>query len=310
MMQRPGVLVAALALGFSAAAHANSFDYVLWQNSPKWSGAVMKWHYNPANQPAAVTTDSMVSLIQGNMAKWSSECGIRFEYQGTTSAPPTLNDQVNVIGWSSANGYDGFTQYWYRGAYYSDVDIRLDPTRLTATNTIDAILNHELGHAVGLDHSDEAAAIMFANPYHSYEYQRTLRADDMEGCQALYGKAAVAATSTPHSFSMNASGPNSALNLNARITIASADRNTTGNIYLAAHIGNAWLVNNGSAWVSWNGGALPVYFSGTLSDRDIVVASALDGTALAGGQIIVGYGKNDADMLSNQRYSTIYTFSR
>lgn len=302
----PVLLVAfALILG-GPVAHANRFDYLLWPSSPKWDGALMKWHYNPSGQPASVSTEAMLALIQTDMAKWSGSCGIRFEYQGTTSAAPTLNDGINVIGWSSANGYDGYTQYWYRGAYFSDVDIRLDPSRLTATTQIEGIVDHELGHAIGLDHSDEAAAIMYATPYHSYDYQRTLRADDIAGCQALYG----AAASTPYSFAAIASGPLNALTLSARITIASADRNVDGYIYIAALLGDTWFFLDGSRWVPWRGGAIPAYFSGALTDRTVLLADAIDATPLAGGQIIVGYGRSEAETLASQRYATIHVFSR
>lgn len=307
MRRRFQVLLMALALAWGgSAAHANRFDYLLWPSGAKWNGALMKWHYNPSGQPAAVSTEAMLALIQADMAKWSASCAIRFEYQGITSAAPTFNDGVNVVGWSSADGYDGYTQYWYRGGYFSDVDVRLDPTRLTTATQIEGIVDHELGHAIGLDHSDQTASIMWANPYHSYDYQRTLRADDIAGCQALYG----AAASTPHSFSAISSGPLSALSLSARITIASADRNADGYIYVAALLGNAWFFLEGSRWVPWSGGAIPSYFSGALTDRTVVLADAIDATPLVGGQIIVGYGRSEAEILAQQRYATIYLFSR
>ncbi|MBS4097292.1 MAG: matrixin family metalloprotease [Sulfuricella sp.] len=302
-------LLLALALGYTSAAAANGFDYVLWQNSPKWANSLMKWYYNPSGQPSTVSTDSMLALIQADMAKWSNACGIRFEYQGITTAAPTFNDGLNVIGWSNAQGYDGYTQYWYRGAYFSDVDVRLDPARLTATSQIDAIVTHELGHAVGLDHSNVGTAIMYANPYHSYDYQRTLRADDIAGCQALYGAATVS-TSTPYAFDSTASGPVNALTLSARLVIASADRNADGAIYVAARLGDNWFFHNGSQWMQWAGGSIPTYFSGALTDRTIPLGDGIDATPLTGGQIIVGYGRNEAEMLANQRYQTIYTFSR
>lgn len=301
-------VLAVLALnGGGVVAHANSFDYLLWEKSPKWDGGLMTWRYNPANQPATVTTEAMLALIQAGMDKWSSACAIRFEYQGTTSVTPTLNDGVNVIGWTSADGYDGYTQYWSSGAYFSDVDIRLDPARLTQTNQIEGIVSHELGHAIGLDHSDAVAAIMFAKPYHSYDYQRTLREDDISGCKALYGGVA---SGTPHAFDAVASGTLNALTLGARITIASVDRNTEGSIYVAAHLGNVWYFHDGSRWGYWSGDPIPVYFTGPLTDRIIPLADAIDATPLASGEVIVGYGRNVAEMLASRRYQTIYLVSR
>ncbi len=73
---------------------------------------------------------------------------------------------------------------------FSDVDIRLDPAQLNAVSQLRGLVNHELGHAIGLDHSDVSSAIMFANPYNTYEYQQTLNSDDIAGCVALYGQPA------------------------------------------------------------------------------------------------------------------------
>lgn len=300
-------LLALVLMGGSAFAKANLFDYVLWPYAPKWDGAVMPWKYNPSGQPATVTTDSMLAMINADMAKWEKVCGIHFQYQGTTSAAPTLNDGSNVIGWASAKGYDGYTQYWYSNYKFTDVDVRLDPTRLTNPTYIEAILTHELGHAVGLDHSDQNESTMFANPYHTYEYQLTLRNDDAAGCVALYG--AAAPTTTPYAFNATTSGTTKALTLDAQITIASADQNTTGDIYLAFHGNNYWLVNNGTGWVPWTGGTLPVYSHGALTDRTIRVISGFDTTGLVGGgSVIAGYGRNEAEMLASGRYGVIHTF--
>lgn len=301
-----GALLLPALMGGAAPAKANLFDYVLWPNSPKWDGAVMPWYYNPDGQPDTVTTESMLAIINADMAKWEKVCGIHFKYQGTTSAAPTVNDKLNVIGWTNAKGYDGYTQYWYSNYKFTDVDIRLDPTRITNPTYIEAILTHELGHAVGLDHSDQNDATMFANPYHTYNYQLTLHNDDIAGCVALYGAATPPATTT-YAFSAGASGVAKALTLNAKITVATADRNATGNIYLAFHGDTYWLVNNGTGWVPWTGGVLPVYYHGALTDRTIPIASNFDTTGLVG-SVIVGYGHNEAEMLASGRYGIIHTF--
>lgn len=172
--------------------------YVLWDRQPTWAGNLMRWSYNPANQPGWIDTGTMLQLLNAAMAKWQAVCNIRFEYLGTTATPPTQKDGQNVIGWDWADGYDGYTQYWWAGAtvQFSDVDMRLDPSRLSAPAQLRGLLNHELGHAIGLDHSDVSSAIMYANPYHSYAYQETLDSDDIAGCVALYGAPAAAPTAS------------------------------------------------------------------------------------------------------------------
>lgn len=159
----------------------------------------MRWHYAPANQPPWVSNSDMLALINASMAKWSAVCGIKFEYQGSTTAAPTSNDGINVIGWSYAQGNDGYTQYWFAGANngFTDVDVRLDPNRVSSTQQLEGLVNHELGHAIGITHSDVSSAIMYATPYNTYEYQATLRADDIAACVAIYGAPSTSTPTTP-----------------------------------------------------------------------------------------------------------------
>jgi len=53
---------------------------------------------------------------------------------------------------------------------------------------------HELGHGLGLDHSRERAAVMFA----SYAGpRRELSPDDVDGIRAIYGSSLIATPGTP-----------------------------------------------------------------------------------------------------------------
>jgi hypothetical protein len=162
--------------------------YILFDQGTKWSSGVVPWWYNPAGQPSWIDTSAMLDLIQESMTKWQSACNIRFEYKGTTQAPPDHSSSEYVIGWGYANGYAGYTTYWRDHLYqFIDVDIVLDPNMVSIPGHLQGLVNHELGHAIGLDHSDVNESIMFANPYHTYTYQQTLRSDDVAGCIALYG---------------------------------------------------------------------------------------------------------------------------
>ena len=160
--------------------------YITYSGLPKWQNSTYRWFYNPNNQPAAFNTESMLTTISSYMAKWSAVCGIRFEYLGISQEMPS-NAGPNMIGWSYAKGYAGYAQFSYSGTGDLVAFIVIDPNKVTSNYQIGGLMNHELGHVIGLDHSDVAASIMYANPYHSNDYQETLNDDDIKGCVALYG---------------------------------------------------------------------------------------------------------------------------
>lgn len=179
----------------------NGFSYVLGKAQEHWQGGQVDWYYNPANQPAALSTDEVVNLFKTAAAKWEGMCKLKFNYRGLTSAAPNLNatwdtkDGVNVFGWEQLTGtrsiYAGYTVWWYDATgLMVDADMVLNTVNTWTQNnktSLEALITHELGHVLGLNHSDINASVMFANPYHSYTYQRTLRGDDAQACAALYG---------------------------------------------------------------------------------------------------------------------------
>lgn len=67
-------------------------------------------------------------------------------------------------------------------------DRRSEPQR-SAHFDLQNTLTHEVGHAVGLGHSEEETATMYASADADEVSKRTLARDDIEGVQALYGMA-------------------------------------------------------------------------------------------------------------------------
>jgi hypothetical protein len=165
-------------------------DYVYFSPSQalSWQNGIIYWKYNPANQPSASTTDQIVQILKVAQAKWEQVCGIRFEYQGTTSNG-IAGDGVNVVKWEAVGGdFSGLTQnYMDATGHFIDTDVKFDPDKIPNPAFLEALATHEFGHALGLNHSDTQNSIMFANPYHTAGYQMILRTDDVNGCQSLYG---------------------------------------------------------------------------------------------------------------------------
>ncbi len=162
-----------------------------------WPAGIVYWYYNPLNQPANLKTAEILAAIQTAASRWAQMCNISFVYMGAASTNRGFDgssvDRINVIGWASfpfsERDTAGITYWNYSRSTLAivDADIILNNSGRWSLRDVDAVMTHEIGHMIGLDHSNTTVSIMSANPYNSYEYQRTLRGDDVEGCTKLYG---------------------------------------------------------------------------------------------------------------------------
>lgn len=160
-----------------------------------WPNAEVRWRYNDFGRSFLISPsgDDTLQRLQAAMGKWSAVCGVRFVFDGYTSTFPSLNvGSTPIVGWSilnvpiqghtiSANGPNG---YLVRG----DIEINLqgDP------QMFDIMLLHEVGHMIGLAHSDVEGVVMSgANtpplPSTAYTTLLSLQPDDIAGCRRLYG---------------------------------------------------------------------------------------------------------------------------
>lgn len=164
-------------------------------NGERWPGGVFHWYYNPENQPKNLLTADVLSAIEVAMSRWSQMCQLTFDFKGFTSASRNFQtdavDGLNVIGWQSfptlQNASDGLTFWNLRGASIVDADIVFNTFYTWTLLDFEAVVTHELGHAIGLRHSNVARSVMYASPYNSNTYLRTLRGDDAPACTVLYG---------------------------------------------------------------------------------------------------------------------------
>lgn len=161
-------------------------------------GNVMNWYYNDANRPAAVTKDTTLAVIQASQDKWTAVCNISFVYKGETatsfSLPSSTIDGVNVIGWDPTGltaPTAGLTQIAWNGSNtIVDSEIRLNAAysaTYSPASNFAATLTHEVGHSIGLDHSDVSNQVMSGPPHTAYDGLSVLGADDIAGCVHLYG---------------------------------------------------------------------------------------------------------------------------
>lgn len=164
-----------------------------------WSGGIVHWRYDDTNRPSAIIASSAqaVTRIQASMNKWSAVCNVQFIYDGTSSAgpsraPPTnSSDGLNVVGWRAQGtggqtGVAGVAASGPGGGPFTIVegDIALN---YEFNPDVDTTILHEVGHMLGINHSDVSGVVMSGPPLTAYSGQTVLQADDIAGCVALYG---------------------------------------------------------------------------------------------------------------------------
>lgn len=168
-----------------------------------WHEGKVAWYYNPANQPAHLSTADVVNAIKTAANRWAGMCNLTFTFMGLTTKAANVRstagsiDGSNVFGWGVLTdemaGYGAYTKWWYdANQSMVDADVVLNTLTSWSISQVESIMTHEIGHVIGLNHSNVQASVMYASPYNSFSYQRTLRGDDAKGCAALYGASAEA----------------------------------------------------------------------------------------------------------------------
>lgn len=173
----------------------------------RWDSAV-RLVYDPDGAPPAYTSTSKVqSLIQEAFNYWTAVSGVRYEWTGVNASAqndrdpskgPNNYDGLVRISWesiaASVAGQAGPLSDFYRSdlGYFPYIDgtIELNTnSESTSEDELVAVLVHEIGHLLGLGHSDNPLSVMYANPYNFLRYPRE---DDIRAMQVLYGAPAVA----------------------------------------------------------------------------------------------------------------------
>ncbi|HPW30075.1 MAG TPA: matrixin family metalloprotease [Rhodoferax sp.] len=172
-------------------------QWVSVHDKEAWPGGVFKYYYNPQNQPANLTTDEVLNAIHLAARRWMGMCGVTIQYMGLTNMEaqnPTNQldpNGHNVIEFRALTGTSAgstaYTPWLVKDGRILHADIVLNSIYSFNAEQLDGLLTHEMGHALGLEHSEVSESVMFARPYHSYKYLRTLRGDDAQGCSAIYG---------------------------------------------------------------------------------------------------------------------------
>jgi matrixin len=197
---------AILAIALPKVVHAYALEGPKWPNG---SNPTVQLELGSAGRTLSDGNTSWNSAVSPALDMWNQVMGsIQLGRVMDSTAPIVSGDRVNSMSFGSTFFGHTFgsntlavTYYSYSGSTMSEADIVFNTDQswdsyrgnLQGPADVQRVALHELGHLLGLAHSNVSTAIMNAYINNSY----TLTADDIAGIQSLYGASTGSPTPTP-----------------------------------------------------------------------------------------------------------------
>ena len=187
----------------------------------KWSSMPVTFYVNASNSDVSSSAASTAVQFAMNVWNTQSQSSFRYQYGGSASDTASKYDNRNVALFrNTTNGGAVATTYswWDSNNRLLDSDIVFWDgfarffTGSSGCGTysnaayLEDIATHELGHALGLNHSSTSAATMYSGYSYCSQEKRTLASDDITGAKALYPAAAASNTAPVVTITSPANG--------------------------------------------------------------------------------------------------------
>lgn len=158
-----------------------------------------QWTKNPVtysirNCPRSLDCGLAHQAVREALETWDAACGLRLDEVASSGdieilwASGSHGDGIPFDGPGGILGHSFFPIPWL-GALAGDIHLDdaetwvFDPPTQPRQVHLKTVTMHEAGHALGLDHSKDPSALMWAE----YQGVRGLAGDDIAGIQSLYG---------------------------------------------------------------------------------------------------------------------------
>ncbi|HEY0370783.1 MAG TPA: matrixin family metalloprotease [Thermoanaerobaculia bacterium] len=195
-MNRKSILTLAIAMVVVVSVAQSASAYVLLSPRRTWASTPVVVNVYTGANPTVTDSDGGVTAVVGAIRAWGIITSASTPLQAVRGAAPAtimLNNNGHLCSGSclaaTLTGY-------YSGSTITDADIYTntknklyssrEPDGCSAEYDLDGIMVHEVGHVIGIGHSNVAGATMYPSVSACNANNRTLEADDLAAKNDLY----------------------------------------------------------------------------------------------------------------------------
>lgn len=175
---------------------ANAFETIETSEfeTLRWDEFPVEYLMDFENLPAEVNDAVYYDATEASFEEWTAVAGSQVDFRavGETVAGDSAHDGLNIVFWEPDWDWDpeilALTSTWSTtDGKVVGFDIRINSGTVDWTGMdLQNALTHEVGHALGLDHTQVDAATMYASTTTGERTKRDLHWDDEDGARFLY----------------------------------------------------------------------------------------------------------------------------